>query len=255
MFHAEVIVDQKYFGLNPVQFGHEDCKPGHSFGPFVRTHWLLHYVQSGKGIFEREGKKYKVSEGDIFVIPPYKQTYYEADLKQPWEYTWIGFTSGELFLNTLPAVIRIQSAEKIFREMSQCANLGAGKSAFLSSKLWELFSFYLEGKPEEEPDYVKYALNRIQTEYMNGIKIESIASELHIDRSYLSTLFSRYMGVSIKDYLTDLRLNKAAELMKEYGQSPSSAAFSTGYSDIYNFSKMFKKKFGVSPRNFMKGNM
>ena len=48
----EIVIDQHYKGYNPVQFGSETCDPGHFFGPSVRTHWLLHYVVYGFGIFE-----------------------------------------------------------------------------------------------------------------------------------------------------------------------------------------------------------
>lgn len=48
----------------------------------------------------------------------------------------------------------------------------------------------------------------------------------------------------------NLRMEKAAELMTVYGEKPSTAGASVGYPDIYHFSKMFKKHFGVSPREY-----
>ena len=74
----EIIIDREYPGFNPVQFGYEDCRPGHAVGPGIRTHWLLHYVVWGKGIFCRDGVTHEVRPGDIFVIPPYEETYYEG---------------------------------------------------------------------------------------------------------------------------------------------------------------------------------
>ena len=91
-----IVIDQHLHGLNPMQFGHENCTPLHDFGPAVRTHWLLHYVVSGFGKFTREGVTYAVGPGEIFVIPPYIETYYQADEKQPWKYIWIGFTTEEI---------------------------------------------------------------------------------------------------------------------------------------------------------------
>ena len=73
---CELVIDQQYRGYNPVQFGSETCVPGHFFGPSVRTHWLLHYVVYGCGKFERDGIVHEVKSGDIFVIPPYKETNY-----------------------------------------------------------------------------------------------------------------------------------------------------------------------------------
>ena len=62
---TEIIIDQHYKGYNPVQFGSQSCLPGHFFGPSVRTHWLLHYVVYGLGIFERDGIRHEVKPGDI----------------------------------------------------------------------------------------------------------------------------------------------------------------------------------------------
>ena len=58
MFESEIVIDYQYKGISPMQFGRENCAPGHFFGPSVRTHWLLHYVVSGFGKFEREGETY-----------------------------------------------------------------------------------------------------------------------------------------------------------------------------------------------------
>lgn len=254
MFQSELIVDNKYSGLNPVQFGMEDCKKSQSFGPAVRTYWLFHYIRKGCGTFNIDGQTLHVHQGEIFVIPPFIQTYYEADKNTPWEYTWIGFTSGELFLNKLPHIIRVTNAGKIFEEMLKCSEMTNGKSAFLSAKLWELFSFILEESTQKEPGYIELALNKMNSEYMNDIHIEDIAANLHIDRSYLCAIFHKAIGVSPKEYLSNLRLSKATELMTIYGQTPSTAAISTGYSNISVFSKMFKKKYGVSPREYIYSN-
>ena len=95
MIKSEIVIDQHYKDFSPLQFGRETCDHGHFFGPSVRTHWLLHYVVYGFGRFERDGISYSVKPGDIFVIPPYEKTYYEADQKKPWRYIWIGFTSDQ----------------------------------------------------------------------------------------------------------------------------------------------------------------
>ena len=63
-------------------------------------------------------------------------------------------------------------------------------------------------------------------------------------------MFRRQMGVSPHQYLMDVRLENAAALMAEHGYSVSEAALSAGYGNVYNFSKMFKKKYGVSPRQY-----
>ena len=250
MLIEEIIINERYRDFNPVSFGSESCRKSWSFGPAIRDHWLLHYVVSGFGIFEREGKSYRLEPGDIFVIPPFIETYYEADSQKPWHYIWIGFTSENDIPEALKGpIIRCEGAGQIFADMLSCQNMDGGKSAFLSSCIWRLSALLLESKTEKT-DYVEKALNCMHSEYMNNINVASIAHRLNLDRSYFSVLFHKKVGTPPVQYLLNLRLEKAAELMLIHGETPTSAAASCGFADLYHFSKAFKKKYGVSPRHY-----
>ena len=99
-------------------------------------------------------------------------------------------------------------------------------------------------------DYIKKALNCMNSEYVNGITVQQVADRLNLDRSYFYSIFKAQMGVSPQKYLINLRLERAAELLTVYGESPSTAGISVGYPDLYHFSKIFKQHFGVSPRKY-----
>jgi len=252
MNHFEFIINEHYPGLNPVQLGQERCEPGHSYGPAVRTHWLLHYIVRGCGIFVKEGKRYAVNPGDMFVIAPYEETYYEADMANPWHYIWLGFT-GEPPCPLDRAVIHAPTLGDVFTDALQCSSMSRGKSAFLAGKLWQVFSHILE-EDQMDYDYVSQAIHCMKLEYADGISVLEIAKRLSLNRSYFSTLFKERTGLSPQEYLTELRIDKAIELMVKYGRSPSVAAISTGYSDVYNFSRMFKRYTGLSPRHYIQQN-
>ena len=70
---------------------YETCFPSHSYGPVVRSGYLIHYILKGKGIYKTDGHIYQLKEGDAFLIRPNTLIYYEADKYDPWTYTWIGF--------------------------------------------------------------------------------------------------------------------------------------------------------------------
>ena len=148
-------------------------------------------------------------------------------------------------------VLHISGAGRIFEDMLSCKKMENGKAAFLCSKLWELISLILEGE-EPAADYIKKARSIMKAEYVNGITVAQVSEMLGLDRSYFSTIFKNKMGVSPQQYLMRLRLEKAAELMTIHGESPSVAAMSVGYPDIYHFPKIFKSHFGVSPRAYQK---
>ncbi len=252
MYYIETIVTEGYTDINPAQFGYEICAPSKSFGPAVRYIWLLHYVVSGKGTFRNEGKEYRVSAGQVFVIKPFAETYYEADADDPWQYIWVGFFAKNDSLTKAleKPIITVPGIGKIFEDMRRCQGLENGKTAFLASRIWEIISLILESE-ERTTDYAEKVLHCLNSEYMGDITIQSIADRLNLDRCYLSTAFKKKYGISPMQYLMNLRLETAAELMVIHGKPPSLAAMSVGYPDIYNFSKMFKKKFGCSPRQYI----
>ena len=246
-----IVSDKGYGGLSPMQFGYENCKKNHYFGPATRTHWLIHFVESGFGIFRINDKEYKVGPGEMFVIPPYVETYYQADDKNPWSYIWIGFTTKRDLPAELSDVIRCPQAIKVFTEMKNSADFDNGRTAFLSAKLWEVFAILLETENKKE-SYVDKALDCIHSEYMFDLTIEKVAKRLGLDHSYFSSVFKKKLGISPKQYLFNYRMNVAASLMTDKGISASVAAYSVGYTDICNFSKMFKKHFGMPPREYVK---
>ena len=251
MEHNVIVNDEGYKGLNPMQFGYQDCPPAHSFGPAARTHYLIHFVVSGFGYFKTGDKEYTLGPGEMFIIRPYEETFYQADTKNPWSYIWIGFTTSDSLPASLSDTIKCPEALSIFNTMKNCEKSETGKSAFLCARLWDLFALLLS-REKDTIDYAENALDCIHAEYMNPLTIEEIAHRLNIDRTYLYTVFKRKTGMSPKKYLLDYRLNTAASLMTEKDKSISIAAYSVGYTDIFNFSKMFKRKFGVSPKEYKK---
>jgi AraC-like DNA-binding protein len=97
--------------------------------------------------------------------------------------------------------------------------------------------------------YVRRAESYINTAYMQDITVENIAKMLSLDRRYLSRIFKAKNGVSIKEYITARRLEGAARLLKA-GYCVSEAASMCGYGDTANFSKSFKRRFGVPPSKY-----
>ena len=241
--YSEIIINKNYEMLNPVVFGYESCEKSHSYGPATRQHWLFHFVVSGKGTFYIGDHSYSLSGGMMFVIPPFVQTYYQADWEDPWEYIWIGFT-GEPPL-PLRDVYLLPQALRTFERMKASKTLEKGKTEYLLSGLWELFSLLME-ETEERPDPVDTALNLIHAEYMTELTVQQIASRLNLDRTYFSTLFRQRMGVSPKQYLLHHRMEQALVFL-EQGYSVTVTACSVGYQDVYTFSKMFKRHYGKSP--------
>ena len=102
--HSFKVVAHAELPLVVYNSGFQKCPPGHGWGPGVRDHYLLHYVVSGRGTYETEGRTFVLSAGDAFLARPETPILYQADREDPWEYYWVGFAgpSAALLLAQTP---------------------------------------------------------------------------------------------------------------------------------------------------------
>lgn len=250
-----VFLDRRMKDLNPLTCGWQDCPPCHRFGPAIRPHYLLHYVVSGCGKFFAGGREYAVSAGEFFLIYPGEITTYEADGEDPWHYIWFGF-NGELAarLDSLPGPVG-QLPPSIFLEFRAAAEKGLSEwegmeEQFVASVLHRMLAELLVHRPHSA-HYARRAESYIRARYMEDISIEEIARSLSLDRRYLSRLFKKAYGVTMQTYLLSVRLENAAVLLKK-GHAVGESAALCGYSDVANFSKMFRRRYGVPPSEYGK---
>lgn len=92
---------------------------------------------------------------------------------------------------------------------------------------------------------------RILNEQFTGpITLSGLADALSVSPQYLSQIFSRAMGVTFQDYLSALRLRLAAEWLRESSRSVTDICFGCGYRNLSHFLRSFKKRYGLSPRQY-----
>ena len=92
----------------------------------------------------------------------------------------------------------------------------------------------------------------IQNHYSYPLQVGEIADYVGINRSYLYTLFKEQSGMSPKEYLTNFRITRAAQLLEITELSIESVAMSCGYQNTLGFSKIFKARMGVAPSVYKK---
>ena len=243
--------------------GYAKCSPLHSFGPAVRPNYILHYIVDGKGKFLVNGEEYNLQKGQGFLIEPEVQTFYQADEEVPWTYLWIGFGGKkaedylrDLGLNKKQLIFQCGCGEElkqIVYSMLKHRKYTAANEYFLEGLLYTFFGTLKEnmeiaGNAGEKDGnlYVRKAVEFIQNNYADPVRVKDIADYVGVNRSYLYTLFQDNLQLSPKEYLTNFRLTRAAELLQLTDLSVETVAMSCGYQDALGFSKIFKAKMGIT---------
>lgn len=251
--------------------GHSQCEPLHSFGPAVRPNYIIHYVLSGKGYYNVNDIKYTLTTNYGFLIEPNTQIFYQADIKNPWTYLWIGFSGNqtkkylhEIGLNHDNLIFKNNHADElknVILKLLKNNNLTLKEEFYRQGLLYEFFSIlmddtYMCNKIDSTYNnlYIQKSIEFIKNNYSNGIKISDIAEHLNISRSYLYILFNQTLGVSPKDYLSNFRLTRAAELLIITENSIDNLCTACGYNNCEVFSSAFKSKFGLTPIKYRKLN-
>ncbi|EHR4814978.1 helix-turn-helix transcriptional regulator, partial [Enterococcus faecalis] len=97
---------------------------------------------------------------------------------------------------------------------------------------------------------VNHTIYYLETHHDEEITLEQLAEMLYVTPTYLSKTFKAATGVGPINYLIQIRLNHAKELLKNDSLSVKEVAKTVGYEDAYHFSKLFKKYYGKSPSQF-----
>ena len=103
---------------------------------------------------------------------------------------------------------------------------------------------------ENKNDKLKAALSYIQNNFHNPIKITDVAKAVAYAPNYLSSQFSKKLGISIREYLQDIRLFYARDLIRYSEFSISEICYKSGFRTMTYFSKVFKNKFNQSPNAY-----
>ena len=92
----------------------------------------------------------------------------------------------------------------------------------------------------------------IQQHYQEALRLEDVSSAIGFNATYFSAMFKKETGQNFMDYLTELRMNKAKELLCSDENAVQDVAEQVGYRDLKYFSRLFKKTTGISPSDYKK---
>jgi len=98
-------------------------------------------------------------------------------------------------------------------------------------------------------------VNYINANYHRELYLKDLAAKFYINQFYCCELFKKFLGKTFSEYIANLRMEKACELIKSRDLSIEKVAEMVGYNDYYYFNKVFKKYYGTTPAKYRKNHI
>ncbi|MGX6961212.1 response regulator transcription factor [Vagococcus xieshaowenii] len=181
---------------------------------------------------EIEEKKFSIKSYHLYIIDIFNSIIKTANLYK--------IKNDELFGDTVPNITEILSKHP--KHIIESWLIGLCKN---------INEMILHNNEKTRKNIIDDSLDYINREFDNpDLTVELISKKLYLSSTYFSTLFKREMGQSFISYLTEIRLSKARYYLEKTNDKNYIIAEKIGYSDPNYFGYVFKKKYGISPKQY-----
>lgn len=248
----------------------------------------LVYVKEGEMYHLLEGKKYKVSKGNYFIINIDDLHGYDEVSKQGCkivnclfypefiditmkhcksfsqliESYLIKFNQSILTFNPTLHLFYDEDngIEKLIDKMiEECQNKKHGYTELARCYLIEILIDTMRKITDNEKAVkknspIKFIEEYVEKNYNTDIRLSDLSRELNYSLSYISTKFKKDTGFLFSDYLQKYRINQSCRLLCETDKKITEIAELVGYEDVKFFGEVFKKYMNVTPREYRKNN-
>ncbi|MEQ2526727.1 AraC family transcriptional regulator [Robertmurraya yapensis] len=259
---------EKGGGIWPIRSGCNVAKPNFKIGPRIINYYSLHFVLGGEGEITLGESKNRLRSGDLFCLFPNQTHQYITDPDNSLELFWLAIDGKQAssLLNRIgltehsyhiPDFITIEITNVIDELIKQFKEMGKDDEFIRLSLIYKLFhSLSIRAKeknltPITSGKWIQLSKQYMDMHFADGITVNDVAKYIGIHRSHFTTRFTSEIGVSPSHYLLALKMKKASAMISDRSFTITEIAFSLGYSDLYSFSKVFKKYTGVSPKQFL----
>lgn len=263
-----------YNGLNVSEFGREynDSESFQSTLEYRHNH-IIHFVIDGSGTFIRDNKEYHLEKGDAFIITPQNLVRYQPDKNSRWGYCWIAFSGTDC--QTLFEQCGLQKDLAVFSFdmkdieplLTMINTLAKGnpvnKYAFalrtdaMALQVLSNCAMKLTTKKDSNSvmsfSIIDTAVAYMQANLHKNVNISDICRELCVSRAYFSTLFKKTLEQSPYQFLQNLRVQRASELLlADKNLRVYEIAEMVGFSSVAQFCKSFRRHNKFTPSAFRK---
>jgi AraC-like DNA-binding protein len=231
----------------------------------VLDNFALLYVSSGKGKFEcRPGFSAMIEPGHAFLLFPGVWHRYAPAPKTGWHEHWLGF-DGDIprrwlrhrFISPRSPLLKINAEDTVLATFSRVMqSIRSNRPALqqilagATANLLGLFYSAQQTLPAMEsghPDKIESAISRIQSGFARKLDMKQLADELGVGYSWFRAKFATHTGLGPHQYLLELRLVRARNLLAETPLTVKEIAMQTGFGDEHYFSRLFRQKLNCTP--------
>lgn len=222
-----------------------------------RPYWGIILKFEGETVYSQNGVEYVSDNFNIVILP--KGSNYEWKCTKAGHFAIVEFDSDLKYDEIL--TFSVSDGERFLKMLKNIEyKRNIKKPLYEQESIRDIYSLIIELSkpeekrylPEEKRKKIAPAIDYIAKNYTGQIKNETLSSVSGISEVYLRKLFSEIYGVSPMAYVKNLKIKKAKEMLESDFGSISDIAHSLGYSNIYDFSRDFKKQVGVSPTKYIK---
>lgn len=257
------------------------------FHPVVTAHWHeeaeLTRILKGACTYQIALETYEAKAGDLIFIPPmilHSITVSDGTEMRSETYVFhmnfLGANAADICALRyllpiqnqtllLPFVLKpshdtYSKSFRVFKEISRTYKKAAfGYELHLKSLLLRFlhgllpYGTEVTEKPQiqtEHMDKLKLVLEYIENHHTEEISIAALAKICYFSEYHFMRFFKKYMGMSCVEYIKNLRLEKAAKLFEQGETDTLDVSLSVGFHNLSYFHREFKKKYGVTPKQF-----
>jgi len=226
------------------------------------------YISSGTGRFESKfTSPVRVEPGNAFLLFPGVWHRYTPDSETGWREHWIGF-NGEValrwrqsrFISPKNPLLKISAEDTVLAVFSRVMqSIRTNRPALqqimagATSYLLGLFYSAQQAQPAaqaHQSNAIELAIAHIHTEFARDLNMMHLAEEIGVSYSWFRSTFVAHTGLSPHQYLLELRLVRARNLLAETNLSVKEIAMQTGFEDEHYFSRLFRRKMNLTPGQF-----
>ena len=241
--------------------GESVFRPGAEI-PIEHSYWAVQWITEGGGVLHCGGGRFRLRKGDVFLASPDSPYTFRLSQKDFLKKKYLLFDHGPLIslVGNQEALRRqdvLHPAEQgriagIFDRIQQTVSV---RTPYQSVELSNLgYALFAELASQMGRDGKKGEFEMILEEIMShlgaGYSLDTLAGKFHAGKRTLNRLFRKYVNCTPVQYLIRMRLEYAAQLLSLKTHDIQSVAEECGYRDAAFFSGEFKRRYGVSPRDF-----